>query len=75
MRTEIERGGGGGGELTNGSDEVEIEDAADPIDTGDDGDLFFRNIEDLPSELLCRAFGVPGGHDGEKGKAGRGVGR
>ena len=63
------------GGLTNRSDEVEIEDAADPIDARDDGDLFFRNIEDLPGELLCRAFGVPGGHDGEKGEAGRGVER
>jgi len=63
------------GRATNRSEEVEIEEAADPIDAGDDGDLFFRKIEDLLGELLCRAFGVPSGHDGEKGEAGRGVGR
>ena len=62
------------GESTNGSEEVGVEEVADPIDAGDDGDLFFRKIEDLLSELLCRAFGVPSGHDGEKGEAGRGVG-
>lgn len=65
----------GDGERTNRSDEVEIEDAADPINAGDDGDSFLRKIEDLAGELLCRAFGVPSGHDGEKGEAGRGTGR
>lgn len=60
-------------EPTNRSDEVEIKDAADPVDAGDDGDLLFRDVEDLLGELLCRAFGVPGGHDGEEGEAGRGA--
>ena len=62
-------------EATNRSHEVEIEEAADPIDAGDDGDLFFRKVKDLLSELLRRAFGVPSSHGGEKGEAGRGVGR
>ena len=62
-------------ESTDRSDKVEIEEAADPIDTGDDGDPLFRKIEDLLRELLRRAFDVPSGHSGERGEAGDGVER
>jgi len=57
----------GWGESTNRSDEVEIEEAADPVNTGDDRDRLFRKIEDLFGELFSLVPSVLSGHDGEEG--------
>jgi len=61
----VKKGWGG---FTNGRDEVKIKEAADPVNTGDDGDWLFRKVEDLLSELFGLASGVLGGHDGEEGE-------
>lgn len=54
-------------ESTNRCDEVELEEAADPVDAGDDGNWLLGKTENALSELLSLAFDVPGGHGGEGG--------
>lgn len=58
------------GESANGGDEVEVEEVANPVEGGDDGDSLLGEIEDLLSEPLGLVFGVPGGHDREDGETG-----
>lgn len=55
-------------ESTNRGNEVEIEEAANPVNAGDDGDLLFRKIEDLLSNALGLVSGIPSGHGGEEGR-------
>ena len=63
------------GKSTDRSDEVEIEEIANPVSGGDDGDGLPGKIEDLASDLLGLVSGVVGGHDGEGGATGQaGVG-
>jgi len=52
------------GEFTNRSGEVGSEEAANPVNGGDDRDSLFRKIKDLVGELFCLVSDVLGGHDG-----------
>jgi hypothetical protein len=63
-------------ECTNRGDEVEIEEIANPLDAGDDGDRLLRKMEDILSEPFGLVSGVLSNHGGEGREAEEvGVGR
>jgi hypothetical protein len=68
-KVRIERRGERQGRLTNTSDEVEVEDVANPVDAGDDRDWFFGKMENLSSDPPSLVSGVLNGHNGGKGDA------
>ena len=57
-------------DATDRSDEAEIQEVANPVDGGDDGDGVLGEIEDPVGELLGLVSGVLSGHDGEGGETG-----
>jgi len=59
-----------GVESTNRSDEVEIEEIANPVNARDDGDRLFGKVEDLFSELFGLVSCIFSGHDGEERETG-----
>ena len=57
------------GRSTNTGDEVEVEDVANPVNAGDDGDSLFGKMEDLSSDPPSLVSGVLNSHNGGKGDA------
>lgn len=57
-------------ECTDSSDKAEVEEGANPVSGGEDGDWVLRELEDLSSELCSLVPDVLGGHDGEEWETG-----